>query len=375
MAEQQLMKAISGSFLNYLHLPFWLDQKVKNLISGRRAVKLGSIREFWLALFEDRLKHGDRVRFDDAFVCEWVPRLPGELWYKDFAGQTVGLKEMRGSGKGSKHLRPEDLTEIRLLTSLREEPVGVMRYPLQDHTTQCATLCLTTHDYWCADLGVPLVVSTAVYDAFARAAHPFAAVETSIEAILQFGDIPTLAPGLIRSIGAEIDESYLTSIVTPLGAPTVYLAVVSPLSVRFRTHNKHPYGTLWSIWRRTASSRRARHGVSEHVNYVMSSLTVDFGEKDQFDNAVRYFQGEPKLPDPMKPRDLDWFYQTIMSGDRLGHDDGDVKRETLTEFDGRRRLLSARIPIVKHSWDKPRYRDEILRVLTDLRRQQEKPRD
>ncbi|CUS39454.1 hypothetical protein COMA1_80030 [Candidatus Nitrospira nitrosa] len=365
--KEDTAKALAGSFLTYLHLPSWLDQRIKSLLSGRAPVDFISISQFCRALYGEELHAGDRVRFKQAFVSEWVPRLPGELWFKDFSGQTISHKE-RMSGriyKGKGYPKPEELTDIRWMASSPDRPVGVVRYPFHTDNTTFATMSLTTLDYWSCDLAVPLVVSSSVYDAFVRARQPLQAVEATIEGVLQFAAIPSLDAGMISAIGAQVDQGFLRSVVTPLDAPSVFLSIVSPLDVRFRTNDTHPSGTLWTISRRTALTKRAiRSYGGQVVDYIMEGLQFDLGKKELVDDAILHFQDSSHHPCKIIP---DW----PRIKDSSAPEERQVEYETLTEFDARRKLFSARVPLAPRTWERPQLRGEIVRVLGDLKEEAE----
>ena len=219
------IKPISKSFLNYLHLATWIDQRVASLISGKSVYVYSSVEQFWKDIAQENLPVGSRIRFKEAFITEWVPRIPGGPWIENL--KDIKLNELRDGYR---------IASSGILRST-VKPLGVIRLPFGKDKTSFAALSLTTIDSWYCDLGIPLLVSESVYNSFSSKRVKNNSVEGDIEGILCFDTHPQMNAELFKSLGSEISKDYLDSIFTPSSMPYVYLSIVSPLDVKLRSHN------------------------------------------------------------------------------------------------------------------------------------------
>jgi hypothetical protein len=116
---ETLVEKVSESFLNYLHLWTWLDQKMIHHLSGRPRKTFVSAKDFWNSVFQGEIHPGDRVKFKEAFVTEWLPKSPGRIWHE-------GLKNVRG--RFSKNIdflrRGNGFYSEGLLDSSNYDPLG-----------------------------------------------------------------------------------------------------------------------------------------------------------------------------------------------------------------------------------------------------------
>ena len=78
--------------LGYLRLYDYAKLKAKSALGAKKA--LASPSAFWVSILGDRfaghdasgycpLQDGDIVRFEDVFLTEWAPKLPGRIWTVD----------------------------------------------------------------------------------------------------------------------------------------------------------------------------------------------------------------------------------------------------------------------------------------------------
>lgn len=338
---------ISQSFLKYLHLSAWLDQRVTSLISNRSMCAFTSVEHFWRHISEETLSEGDRVRFKEAFLTEWIPRSPGGMWF-----DKSNRKHLDDQRKGH---RQASLSIIGSTMS----PVGVIRLPFGTSKEEYAALSLTTIDSWYCDLGIPLVVSSSVYDSFLTRRVRGNAVEGEVEAILCFGNLPLLKPELLSSLGSDINRDFLLSLTSRPGLPNVYLKIVSPLDVKLRSHNTHPLGFLWCI------DREVRN---EDVRYIYSESELKKDFKDVDPNVLyRFIACGEDLNDQYSVQatvvcfDKSLAYMIGKDGD-VGH----VSSEVLTEFDARRKYFRSSVPLTREAWKEKSTLRQIKRTFMDL---------
>lgn len=346
-------RQISRAFLKYLHIGTWLDQRTMSLSSSRAVQIFTSVEPFWQRVSEKDLSAGDRVRFKGAFLTEWVPRSPGGIW------SVKGLLDSFRKGG--------DVNTCSI-GSLTPSPTGVVRLPFGSSTEEYAVLSLTTGDSWCCDLGIPCLVSASVYDSFLRSRVKQNAVEGEMEALLCFGNVSLLNPQLLSTIGSDLSREILASIVKKR-LPIVYLKVVSPLDVKFRSHNTHPPGNLWCIYR-SFMRREVPTWVprtdgligptmefrlsAPYVQYGFQTKNVQVSDKDAVKACVRTF----KKHNPNN----DGGSETPPSSNHVQT----VRTDILTEFDARRKYFRFSVPLVDSAWTDYRALGQIKRTLTDL---------
>jgi hypothetical protein len=203
---------IANSFIGYLHLGSWFDTRIKSILSGRGVLDFDSVEVFWRSLFEGGIHNGARIRFKNAFLTEWVPRTPGAAWRSLFDYPT-GPFSLEGIREGKTFARKS------LLGYIKPPPLGVVRLPFGTDSSAYSALCLTTKDSWCCDLGIPVLASASVYDAFVAKQRKSNAVEADIEGIVQLREMPLLDQSLFKVLGAYVDKNFLRAIFTPLGHP------------------------------------------------------------------------------------------------------------------------------------------------------------
>lgn len=361
------VEKVANSFLGHLHLWTWFDQEVTALLSGRQTSHFDSVCSFWDGVFNESLRPGGRITFRNCFLTEWIPRSPGLAWYMDRAGE---LPQWYGDEILSSVRKGAGFALESSADTSAQEPFGVVRLAFSESRTNYAALSLTTADSWSCDLGVPVIVSSAVYNAFIKARLHGNAVEGTIQGVLKAGPIPGLHPDLPKSLGSEINESFLRQVYHPGGYPSVYIELVSPLDVKFRTHGTHPPGSLWAITRQTHTAQVTHYAGSDSVpprvtvrpcepwtSYVLLTATAEIHEPDAIRAHVKNFGAG-----------LSFTLSDVPHGGRGPRDHVGV--DVLTEFDARSRYFKTAIPIERQPWSDGAIRAEISRTLGDLQRAQ-----
>jgi len=366
----QLIETIAGkianSFVGYLHLGSWLDVRAKSTLSGRGVRDFGSVEAFWRDVFEGAIHYGDRIRFKNAFLCEWFPRTPGAAW-RIPCGHPVWTGE-RPPGDMSCFAEIREgkhcFIEWSSLDHYAPPPWGVVRLPFGTDTNAFCAMCLTTVDAWCCDLGIPVLASASVYEAFASRQQGANAVEADIEGIVEFRQIPLLEKALAGALGTQLDKDFMRSVVTPLGHPFTFLRVTSPLDVRMRTHNAMPLAFLWIISRQlvTHAVAAAPGGqepplvlvpVKPEWTYGFMVAPAQLNQPDSIERCVSCLRGA----------DTAAFFTRKEPSMRPG-----VSRvEVLTEFDGRAPRFATAVPLRPRPWMESQELEKISLALQQLR--------
>lgn len=357
------IKQLSASFLSYLHLWTWLDQRMRPYLSGRAPHEFSSVEAFWSAVMNESVRPGDRVRFKEGIVTEWFPLKPGLIWYQAYRGEdsqstTRRINTLR---KGERFAAATIMEWSSFMPS-----VGVVRLSPGHNSQTYAALCLTTVDSWCCDLGVPLGVSDSVYDAFVGHQVKSCVVEATIDGVLRFAQIPLLHPDLLKSIGSQINSDFLEALPIPNPAPQIYVQVTSPLDVRFHFHNSHPPGCVWAINRSTWNAEIECHPIEGSIllhyeerpcepyyRYQMLTTLAALHDPDDVRSKVRAFKNGSTVPSG-KPSKVPYGTPLISSV------------EVLTECDSRNRDFSAKIPLEAKPWRDRMAEAEIIKTLKDL---------
>jgi hypothetical protein len=247
------VERLSDSVIGYYHLWRYLDTILKHRLSRASVHSIKSATEFYEGIREGRIKHGDRVVFQHAFLTEWVPRLPGGI----HAALTRGvLKEA-----DSKLLSTVNM--FRSIIVNREvsiPPFGSVRLPLQ-HGKRIALGAVTEEEYH-ADFGVVLSVSPSVYAAYLAKRQNDNAVVGRIEGIVEFFDRPRDFPDV------HLLTKEFTNAVAP---PSCVICIDSPLQVRFSNCSTHPRLTAWAIRR----LHHKTHGMGYDLFYTFVGNNID----------------------------------------------------------------------------------------------------
>lgn len=352
-----MIDQISGSFVNYLNLGTWFNHLVGHRLSGRPLKEFDSVEGFWQSISNEDLSPGDKIFFRQSYVSEWVPRVPGQIWFAHKDENRMSLaKGFLGHMREGKAFWSESSLDFTGAI----EPLGVVRLPFGEDKLHFAALSLTTIDSWYCDLGVPLVFSASVYDAFIRKRIKQNSVEASLTGYLQFGNVPLLQAGLLKSIGSDISDEFLARISTPTSVPNVYIHVISPLDVHFRSNDTHPPGCLWAVERSvhtatvrhyTESRKRVVTPCEPYASYGLLTAHVNLNERDHIRYYVEQFKKASAKP-PQIPEE---------------HERGDLGSvEVLTEFDSRKRYFATSVPIEKTPWNNKISRERIRGTLKEL---------
>ena len=299
-------------------------------------------------MIQEELRPGDRIRFKEAFVTEWVPLKPGQVW--------CDTKYQERSASDESHLetlrKGEEFTTYGVCESSKDfPPLGVVRIPLGQDRLRHAALSLTTVDSWCCDLGVPLVVSESVYRAFVERKVRSSVAEASIEGVLHAEQIPLLHPEHLKQLGSQITDEFLTALATPSAMPSVYIEVTTPFDIAFRAHNSHPPGCMWAIER--VEYNVPLGGQRDSVLYEYLTTMAALHDRNDIRGKVNAF----KMGSPV--------YEEELINENYRHP-AKKSIEVLTEFDAQNHYFDAKVPLIATPWRDPRIREEIDRILRDL---------
>ena len=353
-------KPIYDSFLNYLHLGSWLNQRFSSILAKKPVRLFSSVSDFWSHVFTENITVGDRIKFTEAFITEWVPRVPGGLW----RSHNASFDNLDYIRKGKRLFFESDPRDPS------DKPFGVVRLPFGSIKSEFAVLSLTTYDAWHCDLGIPLLVSSSVYDSFVSRRFQRNAVEGEVEGILCLGKPVLLDAELLGSLGSDINKAHLSGLITPESIPYVYLKIVSPLDVNFRSHNTHPPGFLWNINRLTyryGESNNTRDFENQrdttYIRYEYKGLSAKLNILDEVEACVNAFRiGDlcvliDESSDNLRLKFRDEPHEGLRAI---------LKNEVLTEFDARSRHFRTSVPLTINPWRNEANVKKINQTLTEL---------
>jgi hypothetical protein len=320
-ANEQAMKffgQVWDDVLGYLRLYDYAKLKARSALGAKKA--LASPSAFWASILGDRfagqdasgylpLQDGDIVRFDDVFLTEWAPKLPGRIWTVD------GVVDF---AEGQKRVHRYEQFGEKVYAVL--DPYGKSRVVAAGFGTirvrqglgdadNYMYMSLTDEKDWSCDRGVPVVVSRSVYEEYKRYAANGAPWLKHIEGVLHvnqdlpFREIIPPAIGCALSPEAEATLRYRPHL------PKCFMHVTSPLSVAFTHNDSHPRATAWTMFR----TRRRE----EPLRYTYTAF--DPSSKESIREAVKF---------------LEWY---------MGEYGG---KECITDFDGQTPRLASAIPPV-----------------------------
>lgn len=133
-----LIDKVSNSFLNYLHLGSWLDQKLTYFMSQRDTKSFNSVESFWDNVKNEILHNGDVIKFSEMFISEWIPKQPGQLWsQKRLKGPSEFTLESLKKGDGF-------LSHGNI--DVKKDHFGVVRMPFGTSAKHFSILSFTSID-------------------------------------------------------------------------------------------------------------------------------------------------------------------------------------------------------------------------------------
>lgn len=351
-------RAVGGSFLSYLHLGEWLQQRFASVYAARPPQKFDATGDFWRRLYDGDLAPGSRVQFTDALITDWFPRMPGTAWALRF--------ENGGDTRDTWTLNSEARHRLVIgQLAQGQSGFGVVRLPTAAaDEKRYAVLSVSTADSALVDLGIPLVVSRAVYDRFASTRiRQHAVIAPHLDAVLEAGPPPLLNPDLLRSVGAKIEERFLERLTVATRMPSVYLRLESPVGLRLLSNDSSPEGHLWALARVDLDRVGAQPGRSEFSQLLHEAKTSDDFEsvfaRDVLAPGYAFLVYASSLS---SREEIDGFvdaFEPTAAGEF----------EVLTEFDvSRRRFATAVPPLLADASFAATDAERVAEILADLDR-------
>ena len=279
-----------GLALRHWRVWDWLNGNLSRVTSGTKMPT--SLRELWYWISNNYVRDGDYLELKQQarsatswYITEWVPRLPGQIWFEDSAPLARSLLgESHGSGRliemdpkairDALHLQTaasvkNSVLRARLVDlhisehshwesrffdpqrigrSLIQQGLafrgGIARPALSNNEDRFALMSVVTADEFFVDLGFPVLVSRQVYRKIMGAQTQAGAVQ--IEGNMQVREmLPSQQFALFLDAHDAPAENLLkTRIFRPIGVRTFVGEITSPLDISVRPCDKHPTGTI-----------------------------------------------------------------------------------------------------------------------------------
>lgn len=349
----QTAKAFGNFFTNYLYLYSWLQIEYKKQFTERKFT-FTSVEDFWKKILNEELRNGDVIKFKEGFFTDWIPKAAGQAW-KTFdpllSSHSINIDSVKSG---------QEFSSSSLVENEQLRPLGVVRLPLGEDKESFAVLSLTSFDCWSVDLGIPVLVSKKIYEAFLQKRKGNKAVESDVEAILEIGNYPGFDKPFMNTYGSSINPEFLKQFTSPVLVPRVFLRVSSLLNIEFRTHNSHPLGTIWAL---TKSERpyQIKQGVDMRIYRVeepqswigLELAHIDISNIDNIEHYANAFK-----EGHTQPRELFPNVRFV--------EDPEKKISVLTEFDAQKRHFVNSILIEKEPWKKDVNKPQIVDFLNGL---------
>ncbi len=272
-----------------------------------------SEEEFWYSILGDkycgptpdrflRIATGTPVRFRDFFLCEWAPKLAGQIWTYEGASN---LKE------GFKHYEDRRLDingqKVAVLDPYGKRKVvqagfGSIRINPSNNTTNFYMyMSLVSHKHWHCDYGIPIVVTERVYNEFLRYSNQGAPAIRELKGILIFQRDMPFKSFLPRALGSTLTPETEELLRYRPSLPKCFVYVDSPMSISFLHNDSHPECTAWTMYEQdgiddfnftyTNFNPISSNSVRESVEFINAYVTQHNGTR-----IITDFDGiEPKL--------------------------------------------------------------------------------
>jgi hypothetical protein len=304
--RQEISKRYFGRIfedvIGYLNLYDYVKLKLGDTTGKMRRV---SIETFWFSMLGDRfayedtanflpMKSGDTVKFQNVFLTEWAPKLPGQIW------TTSSMRDLAESQKrvdGYVTLKSGPIPVLDPYGKERALSAGfgsVRIQPDRNDEKYCMFMNLVNERAWHCDYGVPLVVSRSVYNAYLEHSHDGAPFLTSVEGVLHINEELPFKKFIPKAIGASLSTETEEALRYRPNLPRCFVYVASPLSLKFKSNNTHPTITAWTMFETYSNNSPYRY------TYVQFDPTLPegFDEAGEFINSyVRRYDGKALVTD------------------------------------------------------------------------------
>ncbi len=318
--------------------------KLRSKLQTRGAIEIKTENEFWSSILGQRyvgkrvrhlphLRNGQVIKPKDVFLCEWAPKLPGQIW------TTQGSKDLiDGYGRIDGYFRFKDELYSVLDPYGKEKVVsagfGSLRLnPRTNREDYCMYMSLVTADNWHCDRGIPLVVSKSVYNEFYKYARSGAPWVESMEGILHLEEDLPFTRMIPRAIGAALPQEIEATLQFKPFLPKCFIYVSSPLSLKLRFNDSHPDCVAWTMF----ETRMHQHPLS----YTYTTFDPSSGESTE--KAVDF---------------INWY---------VGRYGGSGSR-IITDFDGKQPRLSAAVNLASDPMRSSRGKEEFKVVMNRVNR-------
>jgi hypothetical protein len=350
------------SVWSYFKWDTYFMHRLKAVLDGRPPHAIESEADFWRRTdghAAESFREGDQavLRCDQSekrwwHLCDWVPRMPGELW--------------RQPGAPPRSLQTQFLLD-QLKPFLIDYPSAVAMaanipaYGWNDKTRMClsgigsvrlpknagnedyyACMSAVTSQGWLVDAGIPVVVSKSVYEKMSKVREQNNAVEADLRGwVLQ----NRLSFDLTLLTGnASEQESRLRALEKVPGIQHTYLYVNSPQDCEFRTGGSHPGCNAWTLFRckqpqhepGNVDVRDMLRGVGA---YGLTYCEFDPASPKSRQDATEFLIQSPRWlellskrdPRSLAPKGEEWSKQRF---EHLWREWSSLEIDPLTDFDG-----------------------------------------
>lgn len=279
---------------NYFRVYEFLKVKAKSLKNG--AILIEDEEDFWKKVLGDRflnetdgetLNNGTVLKFENMFLTDWAPKLPGGIWTKKGNSRAFGFREELDLLQVGERMHPiihPDAKSRRINSgfgSIRVNPIG-------NDSDYFNYMNLVSPKYWNTDFGIPVIVPKSVYQEFIAKSKRGAPWVEKLEGILILNEQLPVSNFISNSIGHKLSDEIENELTNMPHLPKCYLYIPSRLNIEIKTNDTHPVTTAWTMF----ETRRNDYGLTYcHFNPF---------EKDAFEGVSDFLEEYSKRFDGTK---------------------------------------------------------------------------
>jgi hypothetical protein len=297
--ETKIAAQLIGRTVEDLSRYMGVYQHMKQLfakVSGT-AAEIRSPYAFWQDVLADRfvdgpsdrphLVSGQTVTLNDFFLSEWAPKMPGQVW-TDIGAQTYqdALKRVGNELRIGERLY-QTLLPFGKQSVIQAGYGSIRLNPTCNPDSGHMFMSATTADHWHCDLGIPIVVSRAVYTDFLRYAQDGAPwMKRASGTLVLNRDLP-FQQVVPQAIGNQLSAETQDLLTKWPMLPKCYVHLGSPMAVQFCYNDSHPDCTAWSMYELTDEAQRYN---AIKVNHQFTYTRFDPSQEDDVHEAVAFLQ-------------------------------------------------------------------------------------
>ena len=282
--KQLFLTKLLSDVSNYFRVYDFLKVEVKKL--KNKSISIKDEADFWKRVLGnyfykenevEPLENGAILKFENFFLTDWSPKLPGGLWTKKGNERAYGFREELDLLEVKDRIHPiihPDAKSRRInagFGSIRVNPLG-------NNSDYFNYMCIVGPNYWNCDSGIPVIVPKSVYKEYRSKSKDGAPWIEKMEGILILNESLPIKSFISNSIGHKLSEEIEDQLSNMPHLPKCFVYIPSRLNMDIKTNNTHPVTTAWTMFE------------TQRDDYGLTYCHFDPYEKNTFERVTEFLE-------------------------------------------------------------------------------------